>query len=155
MAEEFKVIETQEQFDSVIKSRLARESEKYEKQISELEGSNKKALADAQKQIDELTRQISTLKESSANYDEEIRTRDEKLKEYETYSIKTQVAHELDLPYDAIKFLQGSDEGAIRESAEALKNMVGAKTMPLARTETPVSNTTDGALLEMARQLSK
>lgn len=155
MAEEFKIIETQEQFDSAIKSRLAREADKYEKQISELEGSNKKALAEAQKQIDELTRQISTLKESSANYDEEIKSRDAKLKEYETYSIKTQVAHELDLPYDAIKFLQGSDEGAIRESAEALKNMVGAKTMPLAKTETPVTNTTDGAYLDMARQLSK
>lgn len=155
MAEEFRVIETQEQFDSAIKARLEREANKYEKQISEIEGSNQKALSEAQKQIDELTRQITTMKESSANYDEEIKAKDEKLKEYETYSIKTQVAHELDLPYDAIKFLQGSDEGAIRESAEALKNMVGAKTTPLAKTETPVTNTTDGAFLELARQLTK
>ncbi len=160
MAEDgFKIIETQEQFDSAIKGRLEREKSKYDAQIADLEGRMQKQTDELQKQIGELTTALNTAKEEKVAFDTMIAEKDAKLKEYELHSVKTQVAHELGLSFDAVNFLQGSDADEIRKSAESLKELVGTKTAPLAAAEVPVANDVnaakDAALRTMVRNLEK
>lgn len=159
MAEEFKTIETQEQFDSAIKGRLERERSKYADQITELESKLSKQESELQKQISDLTSALNAAKEERASFDTTIAEKDAKLKEYELHSVKTQVAHELGLSFEAVDFLQGSDAEEIRKSAEALKGLVSVKTAPLAKAEPEVSTNPDAqkmnALKQMSRELQK
>lgn len=157
MAEDFKVIETQEQLDSVLKARLEREDAKHAKQLAEVEEKNKQQLAEAQKQIGELTEALNSVKESTKNYDAQIAERDAKIKDYELQSIRTQTAHELGLSYEAVGFLKGDDPESIRASAEALKSLVGQRTTPLANPEPPsgAETKTDSAYMSMIRELTK
>jgi hypothetical protein len=159
MAEEFKAIETQEQFDAAIKGRLEREKGKYEAQIAELTKKLETQTGDAQKQISELTQALTTAKEEKEGFDKTLAERDAKIKEYELHSAKTQIAHELGLSFEAVNFLQGSDVEEIRKSAESLKELVGTKTAPLANPETNIGNpkdaTTDAALRQMSQNLVK
>lgn len=157
MSEEFKTIETQEQFDAAIKGRLEREKVKYEGQIEALNKKIEEQSGDFQKQISELTQALNTAKEEKATFDTTIAEKDAKLKEYELHSVKTQVAHELGLSYEAVNFLQGSDENEIRKSAEALKGLVKVTTTPLANPEPNIKDTEkatkDLALRQMSRNL--
>ena len=158
MAEDFKIIETQEQFDSAIKGRLEREKSKYAEQIAELEEKLQKQTDEAQKQISELTQALNTVKEEKTSFDNLMAEKDAKIKEYELHSVKTQIAHELGLSFEAVDFLRGSDESEIRKSAESLKGLVGTKTAPLA-TETPISSdpaaARDNALRSVLQNLDK
>jgi len=157
MAEEFKIIETQEQLDSIIKGRLEREREKSNGQIEELNKKLEAQTAEAQKQISELTKALNTAKEERAGFDQTLAERDEKIKQYELHSVKTQIAHELGLTYEAVDFLKGSSEEEIRKSAESLKDLVGTKTAPLAA-EVPIPDDKDAksvALRSMVRNMQK
>lgn len=159
MAEEFKVIESQEQLDAVLKGRLEREKVKYTDQIAELTQKYEAQVGDSQKQITELTQALNAFKEEKENFSKSLAERDAKIKEYELSSVKTQVAHELGLAYEAVNFIQGADEAEIRQSAEALKGLVNVKTAPLAVVEPDVKNsaeaTKDAALRQMSRDLQK
>ena len=159
MAEEFKTIETQEQFDAAIKGRLEREKGKYEAQIAELNKKLEAQTGDAQKQISELTQALTTAKEEKESFDKSLAERDAKIKEYELHSAKTQIAHELGLSFEAVNFLQGSDADEIRKSAESLKELVGTKTAPLANPEAKIVDTKeatkDAALRSMLQKMTK
>ena len=159
MAEEFKIIESQEQLDSVLKGRLERERVKYTDQIAELTQKYEEQSKDAQKQISELTQALNTAKEENETFNKSLEERDAKIKEYELHSAKTQIAHELGLSFEAVNFLQGSDVDEIRKSAESLKELVGTKTAPLANPEPQITNNEeaarDAALRSMSRELSK
>lgn len=158
MAEEFKIIETQEQLDSVIKGRLEREREKSNAQISELQAKLDKQTAETQKQISELTQALNAAKEEKDGFNQSLAERDAKIKEYELHSVKTQIAHELGLSFEAVGFLQGSTEEEIRTSAESLKDLVGTKTAPLAAEVPVASNEKDAknvALRSMLRNMTE
>lgn len=140
---DFKVIETQEQLEEVLRDRLKREGDKVRKEYEgylsphDAEEKYKGYLSpDAEK-------------EKYKNYlsPEEVAKKDAKIKEYETDSVKTRIAHELGLSYDAVGFLKGDSEEAIRKSAESLKGLVGASNVaPLASTEDVLGNATEAAL---------
>lgn len=153
---EFTVIETQEQLDSIIKDRLKREQEsnqkKYEGYLSPDEFKNK--TADMEKQIGDLTANLNEANGKVANFEKQIAEKDTKIKAYETAAVKSRVAHETGLSYDAIKFLQGDDEDSIRESAESLKTLVGVrKAAPLADSEGISGEDKDAALRKTLRSL--
>lgn len=159
MAEEFKVIESQEQLDAVLKGRLERERVKYSDQIAELTKELEAQKSEAQKQIGELTQALNASKEEKESFSKSLAERDAKIKEYELSSVKTQIAHELGLSFEAVNFIQGADETEIRQSAEALKGLVNVKTAPLAVAEPSVTNspeaTREAALRQMSRDLLK
>ena len=143
---EFTPINTQEEFNEKIQERLQREAKKYEsytspEKLEEIKQSHSK-------EIDKLNTSISELNEKLKNKDKEIADRDAKIKSYETASVKTRIAHELGLPYDAADFLRGETEDDIKKSAESLKGLVGkgSYTPPLAGSEKPVGGSTDAAL---------
>ena len=153
---EFKAIETQEQLDAIIGERIKREREtlvkKYEGYMSPDDFKTKASEYDTQ--IGDLNKQLKEANDKIANHDKEISERDTKIKAYESHSVKTRIAHELGLSYDAVDFLKGEDEETIRKSAESLKSLVGnTTTAPLASTETSVVNTEVAALKNTLRGL--
>ena len=158
MAEEFKIIETQEQLDSIIKGRLEREREKLNTQISEMTQKYESQTAEAQKQIGELTQALNAAREEKSGFDKLLEEKDATIKNYELHSVKTQIAHELGLSYEAVDFLKGSTEEEIRQSAESLKDLVGTKTAPLAA-EVPIpdneKDAKSAALRSMVRNMQK
>lgn len=126
---EFIPIETQEQFDAAIGERLKRERETQEKKYSGYVSpdvfSNKSK--EYETKIGELNKSITDADEKLAGYDKQIAERDARIKAYETDSVKTRIAHETGLSYDAVKFLQGDNEESIRQSAQSLKSLCGGQ----------------------------
>lgn len=147
---EFTPITTQEEFNNAIMSRLNREKAKYA-DYDEM----KTKIADYEKQIGDLNNALTSANEKIANHENDVAERDAKIHDFETGSIKTRVAHEMGLSFDAIEFLKGDDEDSIRQSAEVLKNLVGTKKqIPLASTEQPLVDEKTMAFKTMLNNLS-
>ena len=152
---DFTPITTQEQFDAAIKDRLDRAKAKYEGYTSPQDLEKIKAGYD--KQIADMTAAADATAKKYANYDKELADRDTKIKGFETASIKTRVAHEVGLKYEAIQFLQGEDEKSITESAKALKSLTDStqkKTAPIS-TADPSGSSRDAAYKSVLSSLTK
>ena len=81
-------------------------------------------------QLTGLNDQIKTLSDEKTDLQTQLTEKNGQIAKYEIDSVKTRIARECGLSYDAIGFLQGEDEEAIKKSAESLKNLVGANKMP-------------------------
>ena len=132
MSEEFKAIETQEQLDSIIKDRLQRNdrswSEKYSGYLSPDEVASKtKELED---QISQLGNSLNAATEKTKTDAATIKGLEEKVKSYETASVKSRIAHELGIPYELANRLNGETEEDIRKDAESLKPLVTKTVIP-------------------------
>lgn len=118
---EFTPINTQEEFDTAIGERLKRErrtvEEKYKNHLSPEDV--------AKKYEGWLSPEDVAKKYEGWISPEDSAAKDSKIKNYETDSAKTRIAHEIGLDYDAIKFIQGDDETSIKKSAESLKELMG------------------------------
>lgn len=148
---EFKVIETQEQFDDMVRDRLKRERDTVKK---DYEGFLSPADV-AEKYKGYLSPEDIEAKYKDYLSPEEAGKLRTKVKGYETDSVKTRIAHETGLSYEAIEFLRGEDEDSIRKSAESLKGLVGATNVaPLASTEQNLGNATDAALKNTLKGLN-
>lgn len=147
---EFKVIETQEQFDAAIGDRLKREGDKIRKEYEGFLSPD-----EAKKQYEGwLSPEAEKEKYKKHLSPEDAAKKDAKLKEYETNSVKMRIAHETGLSYEAVDYLKGEDEEAIRKSAETLKKMFGAGNVaPLASSEEPLENEKKTALKNTLRGL--
>lgn len=89
-----------------------------------------KQTAELNAQLTGLNDQLKTLSDEKTNLQTQLTEKDGTIAKYEIDSVKTKIARDCGLSYDAIGFLQGEDEEAIRKSAESLKNLVGANKMP-------------------------
>lgn len=143
---EFKVIETQEELDAIVKARIAREREKYsdydqlKDRVTELEtekGSLESALAEAKKN------------------DNTIAELQSKIAGYETSALRTRVALANGLPFDLAERLQGDDEASLTEDAERLATFfkVTEPPAPLKDNEPSLVDSKDAAWLDVARSL--
>lgn len=134
MAEEFKPIETQEELDKIITTRLKRERESAEKRFEGWISPE-----DHQKSIDELNKAFDDYKETHKNDEETIADLTAKNKAYEAASLKSRIAHEVGLSFEWIDRIKGEDEKSIREDAESIKKLVGSGSslLPLRRSENP------------------
>ncbi len=140
---EFKAIETQEQFDAVIGERIKRERETVRKEYAGYLSPEDAA----KKYAGYLSPEDVEKKYKDHLSPEKVAELNAKIKGYETDSVKTRIAHENGLSYEAIGFLRGEDEESIRKSAESLKGLIGATNVaPLASTEQTLANATDAAL---------
>lgn len=132
---DFKVIETQEQLDSIIGERLSRDREaqakKYEGYISPED--YQKKVTDYEDQIKGLNKTIKD-NEKIAKEAEGYKAQ---IKKYETDSVKTRIAHEVGLPYEMAGRLKGETEDDIRKDAESLHKLVNAKSAPPLKSDDP------------------
>jgi hypothetical protein len=132
---DFKAIETQEELDSIIEKRLAREREasnkRYEGFISPED--HKKAIAEAVAAEKKSFEEYKKAHEGDQKLIEELSA---KTKALETAELKSRIAHELGLSYEWIGRIGGDDEASIRADAESLRKLVGAGyTLPTKSTE--------------------
>lgn len=147
---DFKVIETQEQLDAIVGDRLKKERETIKK---EYEGFLSPE-AVAKKYAGYLSPDDEKAKYKGYLSPEEVAKKDAQIKGYETNSVKMRIAHEMGLSYEAVGFLKGEDEEAIKKSAESLKSLVGSSNMaPLASTEPSVVGAEDAALKNTLKSL--
>jgi hypothetical protein len=155
---EFKVIETQEQFDERIKERI----ERAEKKIRE-EFTGWTSPADLQALNEAHAGEISALKDAQAKelekyagYDEKFNTQAARIKELETDALKVRIANEKGLPTSAVEFLRGDDEETITDSADKLAKLSGsAHVFGFTRSTEEKTNPTAEAFREMARKYGK
>ena len=93
---EFKVIETQEEFNAAISERLKRDREKYEAEImSQLKEQGWKAPDEIEALTKDLNKQIETLQSAAANSEKLIAEKDAEIAKGETYRAdleKTRIA---------------------------------------------------------------
>ena len=89
-----------------------------------------KKTEDLNTQLNGLNDQIKTLTDEKAAFEAKLTEKDGQIAKYEIDSVKTRIAREAGLSYEAISFLQGEDEEAIKKSAESLKNLVGSAQVP-------------------------
>lgn len=145
---EFKAIETQEQFDSMIKDRLERAKADVRKEYADYE-SIKSSLAEKTNKETELTGKVS-------DYEKQIGELKGKLSKSETDSAKTRIAYELGLPFEMCSRLVGTTEEEIRKDAEALSKFVRVSPpAPLYNPEGGQSSAKDAALKQMVQSLRK
>lgn len=147
---EFKVIETQEQLDAIIKSRLDREKSKYAdydslaEKIKNLETENtnlKQTISDKEAKESTNLNKIAELEKSVSGW--------------EAKALKQQVAIKYGLPFDLADRLQGDSEESLNEDAERLASLVTVNnyTQPLASTEPTVCNGIDAAWRDVVKNL--
>lgn len=131
----FKVIETQEQLDQIIKDRVERAKESAKKEAEakyadyeELKAKVEKATA----QDTEKDKRLTELEELVKGQKAEAENLTAKIHGLESEKTKAEIAHAVGLPYEMASRLKGDTEEALREDAEALKGLMGNKTAPLA-----------------------
>lgn len=157
---EFTPIETQEQFDAMVKDRIARAERATAEKISEKYSDYdtlKTQNNDLSNQIAQLTEQIRKQTETIDGNKTVVDDLTAKVQAYETASVKTKIALELGLPYQMAERLNGTDEESIRKDAEAVMTLIGSKkpVAPLGSGE-PVASNSDpltAAKAEFARWL--
>ena len=146
---EFKVIETQEQLDAIMKDRLERKAKEVEKKY---EGFLSPEQVEAK--ITEASKQIASLSEQLKEKETEITTLNDKAKALEVDALKTKVVNDLGLPFGLASRLSGTTEEEIKADAESLKAFVApVKVPPLANPESEHVDSTTSALLQMAKSL--
>lgn len=124
---EFKPIESQEQFDAMIKGRL----EQAERSFIEKYGNSeelKTQLSEKDGKIAELSKQLEEASKKMESHKAEVDGLNAKVLKYETDSVKTRIAHEEGLPYEMASRLAGDNEEAIRADAKTLASMMKKNT---------------------------
>lgn len=147
---EFKVIETQEQLDTIIKARLDREKSKY---------ADYDSLAEKIKNLEtenlNLKDTISAKEESESTNLNRIAELEKSVSGWEAKVLKQQVAMKYGLPFDLADRLQGDSEESLNEDAERLASLVNVKnyTQPLADTEPATAGGVDAAWRDVVKNL--
>lgn len=146
--------EQQRVFDETLAAKQEQWKRRYEGYLSP---DDLKAHDEAKdKQISDLTAALESSKQEKESMAKDIADRDGRIAEYERHSVKTRIAHEAGLGFEAISFLHGDDEESIRKSAEALKLLVGnGKTYPPANPERQKGDSMEEAEKNLVRGLVK
>lgn len=143
---DFTVIETQEQFEQTVEERLNAEREKYSGYLSPDDV--------AEKYKDYLSPDEVEKKYTGYISAQEAAEKDTKIKQYEQQTVRTKVAKELGLSYEAADFIKGDNEEEMKKSAEALKGILGKnQAPPLRSNETGQGSDKDEALRNTLRKL--
>ena len=125
MAENFKIINTQEEFDNAIKDRLNRAENKIRDEYKGWLSPEEQAKAKEQHtaDIESLKQAHSKELEKYAGYDAKFAEMEKTIHGYKVSNLKLKIAQEKKLPFDAVEFLQGDDEKTISESADRLSSL--------------------------------
>lgn len=160
---DFKIIETQEDFDERIKERLERAEKKVREEFKGYVPSEKlqeelKHLTDTHKmELDTLKKTHAEELKKYEGFDEKFNQQESEIKTLRVAALKNKIAIEKQLPLDAIEFLQGDDEETINISADKLMKLSSAnRSIGFTRsTEKDEGKPLDRELRELANSLNK
>ena len=123
---EFVPINSQEELDKVLASRLQRERDtvtrSFQAQIEERD----QKITGFESTIKDLNKQVETLNGQAGR----ITELEAKVREYETNSVKMRIARETGLPADLADRITGNDEDAMRADAEGLAKLLKSQSAP-------------------------
>ena len=152
---EFTPIETQEQFDAMVKDRVDRAkkstAKEFETQLKDLE-SIKEQLTSKDSEIEALKAKITDFEGAKKANEESFNSMQKELSELKLKALKTNVAIEAGLPADLADRLTGEDEEALKADAEKLASFVGSKKVaPSFKTEEVPTDPAEAGFREMAQ----
>ena len=155
---EFKVINTQEELDALIKDRIDRERKSLSEKYSDYE-ELKKRNTEYEAQVSKLSEANKAYETKKSEYEKQIGELSSKIKGYETDSAKTRIALEVGLPYEMANRLSGSTEEEIRKDAEMLVKFVGKSNAAPSSSSEPQRYSDDrnhnNAYKELAKSLAE
>lgn len=155
---EFTPIETQEQLNEVIKGRLEREQKKHSEATAELQNKydeQSKEFEALKSANAEHEATIKALKEKYAGVDDTIADLQNKVKAYESDSVKTRICNEVGIPLDMKDRLKGETEDELKADAEAFLKLL-PKNKPVQKSTEVIPTETEDkkrALKEMLKNL--
>ena len=148
---DFKIIETQEELDAIVKARLSREREKYA-DYDDL----KKQLADFEAKETTYQDTINDLKTRETDLTSQIESLNGDLTKTRLQTAKQRIATEYGLPLDLADRLQGDDEDGFKADAERLASHFIPKqpTPPMKSNEPVISDSKDLTMKKFVQQLT-
>lgn len=150
---EFKIIETQEQLDEIIKNRIERVKAKY----ADYDSLSAK-VQDLETEKLKLTELLDKQKEIEGNDKTKIAELEKGIQGWETKALKQKVAIKYNLPFDLADRLKGDSEESLTEDAERLASLVAINNQPLykqplADVERPVKSGVSAAWQDVVNNL--
>lgn len=155
MSDDFKVIETQEDFDRAIKKRLDQKdremSEKYKAYLAPDEVETLKA--GYEQKIKDINKALSDANEKLAGHDQIVSELTTRATMAESDLLKSRIAHESGVPFELAGRLVGSNEEELKADAEKFASYLSPKAAPpLHTSDNPTNN--DAGLANMLNQIN-
>lgn len=157
MAEEFKAITTQEEFDAAIQSRLARERASVTKQFADYDALKDK-VTKAEKERETYTAKVAEATGKITDLQKQLDEANGKIKGFETDALKAKIAEEEGLPSALRSRLNGSTEDELRKDAKSLKAVFSAENrrgLPSYKNDESDSTKKDEALRRVLAKLKQ
>ena len=152
---EFTPIETQEQFDAMVKDRVERAkksaAKEFETQLKDLE-QLKESVTAKETEIGTLKAKITDLEAEKKTNGESYQSMQKELSQVKLSALKQRIAIDAGIPLEMADRLNGEDEESIKEDAEKVKGFLGAKHVaPSFKTEEVPTDPTEAGFREMAQ----
>ena len=152
---EFTPIETQEQFDAMVKDRVERAkksaAKEFETQLKDLE-QLKESVTAKETEIGTLKAKITDLEAEKKTSGESYQSMQKELSQVKLAALKQRIAIDAGIPLEMADRLNGEDEESIKEDAEKVKGFLGAKHVaPSFKTEEVPTDPTEAGFREMAQ----
>lgn len=146
MSENFKVIETQEELDKIIKSRLAQKdrevAESYKDYLSPEKAEALKA--DYEKKLEEANKNLKDAQDKLKTFDSTVSELKKRAETAEVSLMKNKVAIENKLPIELADRLIGANEEELKADAEKLSGILKPTSAPPIHISNPTSGASTG-----------
>jgi len=156
---DFKVIETQEEFDKAIQSRLKQKdrevADKYKDYLSPDDVTALKA--DYDKQLQEANKLVKETQDKLSTFDETVSNLTKRAEAAEKQVLKNRVAYENKLPIELSERLIGNTEEELKADAEKLSGIIKPNNAPPLYTGTQTSqsgNTLEAGMAEVLASIN-
>ena len=152
---EFTPIETQEQFDAMVKDRVERAkksaAKEFETQLKDLE-QLKESVTAKETEIGTLKAKITDLEAEKKTSGESFNSMQKELSAVKLSALKQRIAIDAGIPLEMADRLNGEDEESIKKDAEKVKGFWGAKHVaPSFKTEEVPEDPAEAGFREMAQ----
>lgn len=154
--EDFKVIETQEDFDRAIQKRLAQKereaAEQYKGFLSPDDVSSLKE--EYEKKLEKANKALAEANEKITGHDQIVSDLTKRATLAESDLLKSRIAHESGVPFELAGRLVGSNEEELKADAEKFASFLAPKTAPpLHSNESPTNG--NAGLANMLSQINQ
>lgn len=156
---DFKVIETQEEFDKAIQSRLKQKdrelADKYKDYLSPDDVTALKA--DFDKQLQDANKLVKETQDKLSTFDETVSNLTKRAEAAEKQVLKNRIAYENKLPIELSERLIGNTEEELKADAEKLSGIIKPNNAPPLYTGTQTSqsgNTLEAGMAEVLASIN-
>ena len=144
MSEEFKVIETQEDFDKAIQKRLARADREMQEKYQDYLAPDKveELKQEYEKKIQKAEEDLKAASDKIANHDQIVADLTTRATTAENKLLKGRIANDAGIPLELAGRLVGNNEEELKADAESLASYLVPKSAPPLRSTDPAAGAT-------------